>query len=525
MSQDEGAFETRYQLLFSIVTFTGIFIPLLAGAFVDRAGWKICLLVTSLICFFGQILAAIGVQDESWPGLLSGRFIYGLGVEGVLISNDALLACIFEGGKLGLAFGFVMASAYIGYLLSTIISPRAANRVNVAFAFWLGVIMQGMALVAAVVLFMIGTGTPVSDEELSSHVRAGGSNENELARSETSGGGGEQDGVRLEAADEEYLQSEVEAEGYHGCTKVCRCRWLNFGTLFWLLCFSCVLVYSVTMSFTGTAQGVLLERNLFIDPPQDCLLEYPDKCPSGYLAPTGGNPSTDATGEACPVDDNYAPVLPTSLKVTEGDPSWDKTEYVFLSLESSDVDCTDDFWSQACTPTYCDEREEATEKAGVLMSIPFMITMTTAFLFGHFGVDRAGLRAEMLCFAPILLVVAFALFAFLRSSPIAPLVLIGIGQTIEASALWPSVPLVVPKNVKGMAFGVVTCIQGIGLTLWPLFNAAIHNNTGYHYLPGVATFLMLCSVAAFVVGFTLLCFDRRHDGKLRIRDSQSNEEV
>jgi hypothetical protein len=30
-----------------------------------------------------------------------------------------------------------------------------------------------------------------------------------------------------------------------------------------------------------------------------------------------------------------------------------------------------------------------TQQAGILMAIPFIVTVATIFVFGHFGVDRA----------------------------------------------------------------------------------------------------------------------------------------
>ena len=524
----EENFETHYQLLFTVVSLTGIVLPLFAGAVVDRTGGKVVIFVTSVTCLIGQIVAAIGVQNGSWPTLLSGRFVYGLGVQGVFVSTDAFLADVFEEGrKLGLAFGILMTANYVGFLVSTILSPVAANRVSPAFAFWLGAMLEGFSVLAAVMVSVIGDGKKiarVADEETSCQARTReANNDSNRAPADTNDRIGGRNGVPFESAIDEGLQTQ-ETESCSGSNEVHHCRWLNFGLLFWLLCFSCLLFYAIVVSFTATAQGILFERNLFIEPPKDCKLYFPDQCSSGYLVAPGGNPSTDTTGETCPTGGNYAPVIPSSLNVTERDSLWDEVEYVFPFLETSDIDCTDDFWSEACTSNYCVKQEDVTEEAGVLMAVPFMITMTSAFLFGHFGVDRAGRRAEMLCFGPTLLVIANALFAFSQNTPITPLVFMGLGQSITVSALWSSAPLIVPDNSKGMAFGIMTCGQGIGMSLWPLMNASIYNSTGHRYLPEVAIFLMSCSVLAVLVGFALLYADRRSGGRLRTRAARHHEE-
>lgn len=112
------------------------------------------MLITCVDCVLGQVVAAIGVQNTSWPGLLSGRFVFGLGMEAVIISIDTFLASVFaEGRRLGVVFGLcAVTCSYIGYLLSTILGPVAANRVDPAFAFWLGLIMICASLLAVLAI-------------------------------------------------------------------------------------------------------------------------------------------------------------------------------------------------------------------------------------------------------------------------------------------------------------------------------------------------------------------------------------
>jgi MFS family permease len=180
-----------------------------------------------------------------------------------------------------------------------------------------------------------------------------------------------------------------------------------------------------------------------------------------------------------------------------------------------DIDCTDAFWSEACTRNYCDKQETVTQQAGILMAIPFIVTVATTFVFGHFGVDRAGLRAEMVTGAPVLLVMAHAIILFRRGSPVVPLILLGLGFSMAVSALWPSVSFAVKDSVVGAAFGLMTCIQNIGLTLFPIMISAIYNCAGHHYLPSVEIFLLACSALGVVVGSALYCWDKRHGRKLR----------
>ena len=58
-------FEAQYQLLFTLGFLPGIVLPLFTGALVDQIGSRVCLLALSLTCFVGQVIAALGVENES----------------------------------------------------------------------------------------------------------------------------------------------------------------------------------------------------------------------------------------------------------------------------------------------------------------------------------------------------------------------------------------------------------------------------------------------------------------------------
>ena len=59
-------------------------------------------------------------------------------------------------------------------------------------------------------------------------------------------------------------------------------------------------------------------------------------------------------------------------------------------------------------------------------------------------------------------------------SPIFPLILQGIAFSIFAAVIWPSVPLCVEQRYVGIAFGLMSAFQNVGLTLFPIFVADLH---------------------------------------------------
>ena len=98
----------------------------------------------------------------------------------------------------------------------------------------------------------------------------------------------------------------------------------KFGAMFWLLTFSCLVVYGCVLPFNNVAAGILSERNYFKDPNSACVLAYSDQCSSGSLLPQDFTPNTPVipppdggAPTACDTTSSiYAPVLPESLSYT-----------------------------------------------------------------------------------------------------------------------------------------------------------------------------------------------------------------
>ena len=53
------------------------------------------------------------------------------------------------------------------------------------------------------------------------------------------------------------------------------------------------------------------------------------------------------------------------------------------------------------------------------------------------------------------------------------MILLGIGYSVFAAALWGCIPYTVPPRLVGTAFGLCTAVQNIGLTVSPMVSAAL----------------------------------------------------
>lgn len=83
------------------------------------------------------------------------------------------------------------------------------------------------------------------------------------------------------------------------------------------------------------------------------------------------------------------------------------------------------------------------------------------------------LTATLITFA------SHAILAFTFINPWFAMVLMGIGYSVLACALWPMVALVIPEHQLGTAYGIMQSVQNLGLATIVLAAGAIVDLKGY----------------------------------------------
>ncbi|GMI27444.1 hypothetical protein TrCOL_g3605 [Triparma columacea] len=524
----EASFARDYNLLYTVYSIPNMALPFFGGYFVDKLGAPFCLIIFGSLILSGQVLFAFGTSCTSWPLMWCGRILFGLGGENLTVAQSALLAQWFRGKELALAFGINLSISRLGSVINNFISPAIAEGGGTAAALWFGVAVCGGSLVMAVLLWPIEKKAQrliekSSDEDLNASLLSNDGNSNmnppQKVRSRSVDNLRAVSTERLSSA---ALSMSMTDEG-DSDEEINLSDALNFGSMFWLLSLSCLVVYGCVLPFNNVAGGILLERNYFLDPPSTCVLTYNTSCTSGTLA-TDPNPMVPDT---CP-GKNHAPVLPSAIvDVTcDGDPKLDcdKSVYNFPSLSASDIDCNDDFWKVGCTSDYCDQQTEASKTASQIMSIPYILSAAISPFLG-FAVDKVGYRAIIASMAPVILIVVHLTLAYTSGSPVAPLVGQGVAYSLFAAVLWPSVPFTVEEKSVGTAYGLITAIQNSGLAAFPLIISALYDEAGNKYIPTVEVFFAGCAALGVVVGVVLNVQDKRTGGKLNSVDGKGYEKL
>ena len=160
--------------------------------------------------------------------------------------------------------------------------------------------------------------------------------------------------------------------------------------------------------------------------------------------------------------------------------------------------------------------DEATHRAGEAMALPFLIS---AFLIPVLGliIDKNGRRGYVMLVSSILALLTFVLFILI--DPIYGLILFGISFAIFAAVLWPSITLVVPVKLVGLALGLGTSMQNMSMSTFPLIVAFIFN-TSKSYTDTLLFFVFI-SIITIILAFVILYHDKFMDNILDRTDPEN----
>jgi len=149
--------------------------------------------------------------------------------------------------------------------------------------------------------------------------------------------------------------------------------------------------------------------------------------------------------------------------------------------------------------------------AGGISSIIIFASMVLAPFAGRL-VDKVGRRATLMIVGSLLMIPSHLAMGLTNIYPAYPMVLLGAAFVLVPAAMWPSVPLIVPEERVGTAFGLMTTIQNIGLALFPALNGMLRDAT-HTYTSSMVMFASL-GLVGLIFALLLKRADAREGGKL-----------
>ena len=150
--------------------------------------------------------------------------------------------------------------------------------------------------------------------------------------------------------------------------------------------------------------------------------------------------------------------------------------------------------------------------------IPAMLPFGTIFLTPLFGsiYDKYGKGATLMLIGSVLLTCVHIIFALPFGTwilAVAVMVVLGIAFGLVTSAMWPSVPKIIPMKLLGTAYALIFYIQNIGLALVPVWIGKVNQaNTGANGVidyTETMTIFALFGVVAIIISLLLMWEDKR----------------
>ena len=150
--------------------------------------------------------------------------------------------------------------------------------------------------------------------------------------------------------------------------------------------------------------------------------------------------------------------------------------------------------------------------------IPAMLPFGTIFLTPLFGsiYDKYGKGATLMLIGSVLRTCVHIIFALPFGTwilAVAVMVVLGIAFGLVPSAMWPSVPKIIPMKLLGTAYALIFYIQNIGLALVPVWIGKVNQaNTGANGVidyTETMTIFALFGVVAIIISLLLMWEDKR----------------
>lgn len=150
--------------------------------------------------------------------------------------------------------------------------------------------------------------------------------------------------------------------------------------------------------------------------------------------------------------------------------------------------------------------------------IPAMLPFGTIFLTPFFGgiYDKYGKGATLMLIGSVLLTLVHTVFALPLNSWIVAIVImvvLGIAFGLVPSAMWPSVPKIIPIKLLGTAYALIFYIQNIGLALVPVWIGKVNQSNTQadgiiNYTPSMTIFACF-GIVSILISCLLILEDKR----------------
>lgn len=578
LGSDYKTFQWQLNMLYSAHSLPNIFIPIVGGVLVDRVGATLMLVIFAGLVCIGQTIFSIGLTAKSFPLLVLGRFLFGLGGESLEVAMARITTDWFNGRGLAFALGINLTFARLSTALNDNVSPWIEEISSAPYAGWVGFGVCTASFCASLLIIRL--------DRPDSRRRAGVAVSASQRRDEA----GERERVQALVMQREVeRQVEVEMERERARERRAaeweRSKRANLNKNmaydddedddddnddYEVLNETRPLLLKAdddvegrshfvpssvlsTSSSSSSYHSVATTKSIIppIAPTQTILTTIianqsikPTTSISSNNSVVMGKGGGGGEGRVIGVLDNgrvtvsEEPDLENGYESEEFDEEDETVHFSQIwSLGSSfwllGLSCIALYGSavpffHVCTDFFQQKWGMSPQEAGFIMSIPDFISAVGSPLSGIF-LDIYGHRGTFLPIASLFLAASHLTMYLSSITPAIGMSLIGLAYSLFASALWPCVPYLVGPHQIATGYGVMSVALNLSLFTFPLIVARVQSyakgsDGGDKFGAVMCFFVMMSCVAALVSGF-LVVVDRVWGGGVLDGRSGAGEKV
>lgn len=145
LTKQLGFSDSNIGLLQAIYSIPNVFMVLIGGYIVDRIGTRKAIFIFGVLCFVGAAVTSLsGVLGV----MATGRLIFGLGAESLIVAVTTAIAKWFRGKELSFAFGINLMISRAGSLLA----QQSPSWAGFAYSYWRDPLFISVAFAAFCVI-------------------------------------------------------------------------------------------------------------------------------------------------------------------------------------------------------------------------------------------------------------------------------------------------------------------------------------------------------------------------------------
>lgn len=145
------------QALYSVYSWPNTVLAIFGGILIDKyIGLRRALVLFTLFLFFGAYLFSYGIQQRSYPLMVLGRVMYGLGGESLGVAQSTFISRWFtkESG-MSFAFGICLCVSRTCASFNFLFAPILATKFGVVATVYIGSVLCGASVLGAFLLYAL----------------------------------------------------------------------------------------------------------------------------------------------------------------------------------------------------------------------------------------------------------------------------------------------------------------------------------------------------------------------------------